>query len=136
MTREGIYEYIARQKTSLISSVDPDGFPATRALIAPIKIEGNDIYFATYMSSKKVRDYLNNPKACVYFYEKGKQFTGVTIKGHMEVLNDQKTKDYFWRPFYKRFYRNGVTDPEYCILKFTGHEASYFCNYKVQDIQL
>lgn len=33
MTKEEIYEFIARQKTSIITSVGEDGYPATRALI-------------------------------------------------------------------------------------------------------
>lgn len=83
MTKEGIYEFIARQKTSIISSVSEDGYPATRALIQPVLIDGNDIYFATYTSSRKVAHYRANPKACVYFYEKGRNFSGVEIKGKM-----------------------------------------------------
>lgn len=81
MTKEGIYEFIARQKTSILSSVGEDGYPAIRALIQPVLIEENVIWFATYTSSRKVRHYRVNPKACVYFYEKGRNFQGAEIKG-------------------------------------------------------
>lgn len=80
MTKEGIYEFIARQKTSIISSVGEDGYPATRALIQPVLIDGNDIYFVTYTSSRKVAHYRTNPKVCVYFYEKGRSFSGVEFE--------------------------------------------------------
>lgn len=123
MLREQIYEFIARQKTSLISSVDEEGYPATRALIRPVLIDGNDIYFATYTSSRKVRHYRSNPKSCVYFYEKGRNFQGTEIKGSMQVCTDSETKQRFWKPFFNRFYRRDVTDPDYCILKFTDFEA-------------
>lgn len=136
MTKEGIYEFIARQKTSIISSVGEDGYPATRALIQPVLIEENVIWFATYTSSRKVRHYRAEPKACVYFYEKGRNFQGVEIKGTMEVCTDQQTKERFWKPFFTRFYRKGVTDPDYCILKFTGFEAEWFASQKTQTIQL
>ena len=136
MTKENIYEFIARQKTSIISSVDKEGYPATRALIEPVLVDGNDIYFATYTSSRKVSHYRNNSKACVYFFEKGRNFQGVEIKGNMEVLTDTATKERFWKPFFKRFYKKGVTDPDYCILKFTGFEAVYFGNFKVQTVKL
>ena len=136
MTKENIYEFIARQKTSIISSVDEDGYPATRALIEPVSVDGNDIYFATYTSSRKVSHYRNNPKACVYFFEKGRNFQGVEIKGNMEVLTDTATKERFWKPFFKRFYKKGVTDPDYCILKFTGFEAVCFGSFKVQTVKL
>lgn len=136
MTKEGVYEFIARQKTSIISSVGEDGYPATRALIQPVLIEENVIWFATYTSSRKVRHYRAEPKACVYFYEKGRNFQGVEIKGMMEVCTDQQTKERFWKPFFTRFYRKGVTDPDYCILKFTGFEAEWFASQKTQTIQL
>lgn len=136
MTREDIFEFIAKQKTSIISSVGEDGFPATRALIQPVLIEENVIYFATYTSSRKVRHYRANPKACVCFYEKGRNFQGAEIKGNMEVLTDRVTKERFWKPFFNRFYRKGVTDPDYCILKFTGFEAEWFSNQRTQTIDL
>lgn len=136
MTKENIYEFIARQKTSIISSVDEEGYPATRALIEPVLVDGNDIYFATYTSSRKVSHYRNNSKACVYFFEKGRNFQGVEIKGNMEVLTDTATKERFWKPFFTRFYKKGVTDPDYCILKFTGFEAVCFGSFKVQTVKL
>ncbi len=136
MTREGIYEFISRQKTSVISSVSEDGYPATRALIQPVLIDGNDIYFATYTSSRKVAHYRQNPKACVYFYEKGRSFSGVEIKGKMEVLTDEAVKQRFWKPFFNRFYKKGVTDPDYCILKFSGFEAEWFTNQHTETVAL
>ena len=136
MTKEGIYEFIARQKTSILSSVGEDGYPATRALIQPVLIEENVIWFATYTSSRKVRHYRANPKACVYFYEKGRNFQGAELKGTMEVCTDQATKERFWKPFFTRFYRKGVTDPDYCILKFTGVEAQWFASQRTQTIKL
>ncbi len=136
MTREGIYEFIGRQKTAIVSSVGEDGYPATRALIQPVLIDGNDIYFATYTSSRKVAHYRANAKACVYFYEKGRCFSGAELKGKMEVLTDMPTKRRFWKPFFTRFYKNGVSDPDYCILKFTGFEAQWFSTQRTETVKL
>lgn len=136
MTKEEIIEFIKKQKTSIISSVDELGYPWTRALIQPRYIDNDNIYFATYTSSNKVKHYLHNNKACIYFYAKGKNFEGVMIKGTMEVVTDQKIKNKFWMPFYKRFYKKGVIDPEYCILKFTCEEAEWFSNFKTETISM
>lgn len=38
MIKEEIQEFIARQKTSIVSSVGKDGYPTTRALIQPVLI--------------------------------------------------------------------------------------------------
>ena len=57
MTKEKLFEFIKKQKTAFISSVDEQGYPVTRAMLAPREIDGNDIYFSTNTSSKKVKQY-------------------------------------------------------------------------------
>ena len=137
MTKEQIYEFIKKQKTAFISSVDENGFPATRAMLAPRLIEGNDIYFTTNTSSKKVAQYLGNSKACVYFYERGRfKYQGAMLKGLVEVCTDQPTKELIWRFGDKLFYKQGVTDPDYCVLKFTAFEVEYYCDFKTETIKL
>ncbi|MDE6583442.1 MAG: pyridoxamine 5'-phosphate oxidase family protein, partial [Clostridia bacterium] len=116
-------------------SIDEKGYPVTRAMLAPRKIDGKEIYFSTNTSSKKIKQYLDNPKACVYFYERGRfKYQGVTIKGTMEVCTDQPTKDMIWRFGDKLFYKQGVTDPDYCVLKFTCECAEYYCDFKIENI--
>ena len=34
------------------------------------------------------------------------------LKGKVEVLTDQETKNMLWRPGDKMFYKKGVTDPD------------------------
>ncbi|MDE6105007.1 MAG: pyridoxamine 5'-phosphate oxidase family protein [Clostridia bacterium] len=135
MTKEQILEFIAEQKTAFISSVDRQGYPVTRAMLAPRIIEGNDIYFSTNTSSNKVKQYTENSKACVYFYKRGKfKYQGVCITGEMQICCDQATKDKIWRFGDKLFYKQGVTDPDYCVLKFTCKSAEYYCDFKVEKI--
>lgn len=136
MTKEEIFEFIKKQRTSIISSVDEDGYPWSRALIQPRYIEGNSIYFASYTSSNKVKHYKNNSKASVYFFEKGRNYQGVMIKGNMEIINDYKVKEKLWLPFYYKFYKKGVNDTEYCILKFTCDEAEWFSNFKIEKVNM
>ncbi len=137
MNKEKLFEFIKKQKTAFISSVDENGFPVTRAMLAPRDIEDNDIYFSTNTSSKKVEQYQKNHKACIYFYQRGRfKYQGVCIKGTMQVCTDQETKDRIWRFGDKLFYKQGVTDPDYCVLKFTAQEAEYYCDFKIEIIEL
>lgn len=136
MTKTEIIEFIKRQRTSIITSVDENGYPWTRALIQPRHIENNILYFATYSSSNKVRHYQHNNKASIYFFEKGKNFQGVMITGTMEVISDYKIKEKLWLPFYYKFYKKGMSDPEYCILKFTCEEAQWFSNFKTEQVSM
>ncbi len=137
MTKEKLFEFVAKQKTAFISSVDKNGYPITRAMLAPRRIEDNCFYFSTNTSSNKVKQYLENNKACIYFYERGRfKYQGATIKGTMEVCTDQETKNSIWQFGDKLFYKKGVTDPDYCVLKFIGVEAEYYCDFKIQTITL
>lgn len=136
MTKDKLFKFISKQKTAFISSIDENGFPVTRAMLCPREIDGNNIYFSTNTSSNKVKQYLANNKACVYFYKRGIfKYQGVTIKGSMEVCSDQPTKDKIWRFGDKMFYKQGVTDPDYCVLKFTAIEAEYYCDFKTEEIK-
>lgn len=121
---------IDKQSVAFISSVDSEGFPNTKAMLAPRKREGiKHIYFTTNTSSMRVGQYRENPKSCVYFCDK-RFFRGVMLKGVMEVLEDQATKEMIWREGDKMYYPLGVTDPDYCVLKFTAQSGRYYSNFK------
>ena len=137
MDKEQIFRFISKQKTAFIASVNEQGCPIIRAMLAPRKIDGNEIYFSTNTSSNKVKQSLANNKACIYFYKRGKiKYQGVTIIGEMQVCTDQETKDGMWRFGDRLFYKQGVTDPDYCVLKFTGKTAEYYCDFKIETIEL
>ncbi len=135
MDKMQIFKFISEQKTAFIASVNAQGFPVVRAMLAPRKIDGNDIYFSTNTSSNKVKQYLENNKGCVYFYKRGKfKYQGLSIMGEMEVCTDQATKEMIWRFGDKLFYKQGVTDPDYCVLKFKCINAEYYCDFKIETI--
>ena len=132
-----IFKFIKKQKTAVITSIDENGYPATRAMLTPRIIEAKYLYFSTNTSSNKVNQYLKNKKACVYFYKKGKiKYQGVMIKGSMEVCQDAITKERVWRFGDSLFYKQGVTDPDYCVLKFECQEMEYYCDLKIEHISL
>lgn len=137
MTKDKIFEFIKEQKTAFLSTVDENGFPVTRAMLAPRKFDGNAVYFSTNTSSRKVAQLSADSKACVYFYKRGRfKYTGVTLLGTAEICTDQPTKDEIWRVGDGMFYKKGKTDPDYCVIKFTAIEAEYYCDLKVERIVL
>jgi general stress protein 26 len=121
---------IDKAGVSIISSVDETGFPNTKAMIPPRKREGiRYIYFTTNTSSMRVKQYFDNPKACVYFFDK-RFFRGITLLGTMEVLQDKVSKEMIWKDGDEMYYSKGVTDPDYCVLKFTADTGRYYSNFK------
>ena len=124
---------IEKQTTAFISSVDADGFPNMKAMLAPRKREGIRIfYFTTNTSSQRVGKYRNDPKACIYFCDK-RFFRGIVLRGIMEVLEDSESKEMIWQPGDTMYYPLGVTDPDYCVLKFTAQSGRYYSNFKSED---
>ena len=127
--------FIKRRKVAFICSVDADGYPNVKAMLKPRKTDGlKHFYFTTNTSSMRVGQYLNNPCASVYFYHKGLiNYTGVMLRGKMEVLTDKETKEMIWRKGDTVFYKGGVTDPDYCVLKFTAESGRYYRNLKTES---
>ena len=85
----------------------------------------------------RVKQYMKNPNASIYFYHKGLiKYTGVMLKGKMEVLTDQQTKDMIWRKGDTIFYKGGVTDPDYCVLRFNAESGRYYCDLKTESFKV
>ena len=137
MTKEQVFNFINEQKTAMISSVDENGFPNTKAMLAPRKIDGNDFYFSTNTSSMRVSQYNANEKARIYFYKRGRfSYTGVMLIGVMQVLTDQSVKDEIWHIGDTMFYKKGKTNPDYCVLKFTAQKCRVYKDLKTTWIEL
>ena len=138
MDIEKIRGFIRRQKVAFICSVDGEGVLNVKAMLRPRKIDGvKSFYFSTNTSSMRVKQYLANPKASIYFYHKGLiKYVGVMLVGTMEVLTDQKSKNMIWKKGDKLFYKKGVTDPDYCVLKFTATKGRYYCDLKTESFDI
>ena len=135
---EKVSKLIDKAKVSIISSVDGEGFPNTKAMLKPRIRNGlREFYFSTNTSSNRVSQYEKNSKACIYFYYKGKiKYEGVMLKGIMEVLKDQEIKDKVWKKYDYLFYRKGKTDPDYCVLKFTAESGRYYCDLETESFDI
>ena len=135
MTQKEIFDFVDSRKTAFIASVDEDGFPNIKAMLAPRERDGVTFYFTTNTSSARVKQYLSNPKASIYFYHRGRfRYTGVMLKGTMRVLTDPETKKRLWRTGDTLFYKGGVTDPDYCVLQFTASSGRYYQDLKTENI--
>ena len=138
MDLDVLAKFIKRQKVAFICSVDEEGFPNAKAMLRPRKTEGlREFYFSTNTSSMRVAQFRRDPHACIYFYHKGLiRYTGVMLKGTMEVLTDQATKDLIWRRGDTMFYKAGVTDPDYCVLRFTAVSGRYYCDLRTESFRI
>lgn len=135
---EKLEEFVAKRSISFIASVDEDGFPNMKAMLAPRKINGlKEFWFTTNTSSMRVAQFRANNRASIYFYEKGRfSYQGLMLVGTMEVLEDQQSKDMIWQFGDTIYYKGGKIDPDYCVLKFTANKGRYYSNFKTESFEI
>ena len=127
---------IDKQGVSYIASISEDGFPNIKAMLAPRKRIGiKEFYFTTNTSSMRAAQYRKNPNASIYFCDK-RFFRGVMLVGSMEVLEDAENKEMIWREGDTMYYPLGVTDPDYCVLKFAATGGRYYSNFKSETFEI
>ena len=130
---ETIGNLIDKQSVSFISSVDENGFPNTKAMLAPVKRKGiKTIYWHTNSPSMRVKQYRNNPKACIYFCDE-QSFRGVMLKGTMEVVDDIEVKKEIWKDGFSMYYQGGMDGGDFIILKFSAETGRYYSNFRSED---
>ena len=127
---------IDKQGTAFIASVDGEGFPNLKAMLAPRERRGiREFWFTSNTSSRRAKQYRDEPKAAIYFCDK-RFFRGVMLRGTMEVLEDAESKERSWQDGDTMYYPGGVTDPDYCVLKFTASSGRYYANFSSEDFEV
>ena len=58
------------------------------------------------------------------------------LKGTMEVLQDNVSKEMIWREGDEMYYPKGVTDSDYCVLRFTAQNGRYYSNFKSVNFEV
>ena len=110
-----------------VGSINESGFPQIKGMLV---LEHEDLkihYFSTNTSSKRVKQFLENPKACVYYCVETKdKYKGALFTGTIEVCTDHETKAMLWREGCEIYYPKGVDDDDYCVYKFTAENVNYY----------
>ncbi len=123
--KDEIRELLETAKSVYISSVNEAGYPNTKAVFT-LSSEGIAThYFSSNLSARRTGQYLQNPKACIYFCRET-DFQGLMLVGRMQVLTDRAHKARLWREGYEIYYPKGIDDEDYCILKFTAAHGNYY----------
>lgn len=125
---------IDKEKTIFVGSVDAEGFPNIKAMLQTRKREGlKHIYLSTNTSSMRVSQFLKNNRACLYVCNT-RFFKGVMLRGTMEILTDSTSKEMIWQEGDTMYYPEGVTDPDYCVLKFTAFSGRWLLTIFLRSV--
>jgi general stress protein 26 len=84
--------------------------------------QGLVAYFATSVSSAKVRDIRANPAVSLYYCD-ADNVRGVMLTGRGEILTDAGLKRALWHDSWSIYWAGGAADPDYCVLRVTPQEA-------------
>ncbi|MDR3069824.1 MAG: pyridoxamine 5'-phosphate oxidase family protein [Propionibacteriaceae bacterium] len=125
-----------KSKFAVVGSVAENGHPNVKAMLVSAHDGEDTFYFDSNNSSARVSQWLANPAACLYFFRGFPIYEGVMLEGEMEILNDDASKQARWKPSMKRVYPAGITDPDYCVLRFTAKTARFYRWLKTQTFTL
>src|SRR3990172_11146103 len=122
-----------------VTTIDPDGFPQTRAmfnlrrkeqfpgLAALFKDHLDDflVYFTTNTSSPKIDHIKKNPKVSIYYCKPG-EFRGLMLSGEMDIVIDRAEKEKVWQKGWEMYYPGGVHDLDHTVLRLRPAAVKYY----------
>lgn len=127
---------IEKSDMALVCYIDENECPVTKAMLKPREREGiKTFWFTTNTSSNKVKCYKKNNKASIYFVDH-RNFCGINLIGEMEVLETADAKERIWRKGDEMYYPGGVTDSDYCVLRFTAERGRYYSNFHSDNFEI
>ena len=117
--------------------LDENGYPTISA-ISLVKPESvTELYFATGLAGNKVKRLQKNNKSSIcVFSGSDDDLYNITLVGTAEILTDQETKIKYWLDWFSHVYEGGITDPNYCVVKFTTKRVSMYINHEDAEIIL
>lgn len=120
--KEKAAQMVASAQVVTVASIDDNGYPRP-VVMSKLKEENGTIYLSTGTSSAKTAHFKANPKAGVSIVRGG---DSITYTGEMTIVTDEAIKRSLWDDWMLPHFPGGVTDPEYCVLKFTPIAATYW----------
>ena len=128
---------ITRCDVATLTSINEKGYPRT-CLLSIAKADGfSDVYFVTSKRSElngKATHFEKNPKASVCYFLGG---DSVTLIGTVEFVTDREVQEAVWKETYRKFFKNGIDDLKFRLIKFHTTEATFWiegkfrtCKYK------
>lgn len=126
---------IRESQVCMISYINMEGYPITRAMMLPRKIEPHGVFlFSTNTISNKVTNFKRDAKASVYFFDKEK-FIGISLIGRMSIVDDIEVKHSVWLDGDEMFYKSGKDGGDYVAMKFVAESGNIYMNLQSQEFK-
>ena len=122
--KKQVIELITRNRYSNLITFGPYGAPHGRIMTNLPLGKGMVIWFATGLSTNKIKDIKKNPTVSVFVDDPDDQ-TYASIVGNAEIVTDNRMLKKFWQEPFGFFFPGGPSDPDYCLLKITPKKVEY-----------
>jgi len=116
--------------------IDENGYPSASAIILCNPENISKLYFITTMDSNKAKRLQKNSKACINCYTVE---NNLTLVGEAEIFTDQELKNEHWKKWLELgvdIYADGVSDPNYCFVRFTTKRVSLWIDNEGAEFTL
>ena len=120
-------QFFKTRNDASFSVIDESGFPSASAIWLMGHESVAEIYFSTPSGSNKHKRLQKNKNACICTYA---EFNNLTLVGEAEILTDLESKSKHWQEPFIHIYPGGVTDPNYCVIKFTTKRVSMHIDHE------
>jgi len=118
-------ELVKRSEIVMLGTNGSDGYPNVKAMLN-VEAEGlNSFWLSTNTSSKRVKQLLEDKRACLYFVDQ-ESFIGLMLVGDIEVRQDEAARKRLWSDGDERYYSLGVSDPDYSVLHFKATRGNLY----------
>jgi len=118
---ESANEMIKTCANACIGVIDENGSPSVSAISLCNPETISELYFTTTLDSNKAKRLQKDNRASICYFS---AMNNITLVGETEIFTDQETKDKYWQAWFAEVYPGGVTDPNYCVIKFTTKRVS------------
>lgn len=126
---------INRSRITVVACNGQEGYPLTKAMF---KVENQGlktVWLSTNTSSQRVSAFRKDPRASLYFMDT-EAVKGLMLIGKMEVLTDLESRKRLWSDGCERYYPQGVTDPDYSVLRFTASCGRYYHSLETESFDI
>jgi general stress protein 26 len=128
-----VSEIINECEEGYFSYIDKNSFPhtATRS-----KIKGDNIskfYFSTDLSGDMATAIIKDSRAGICFRQEN---NNITLTGRAKVITDPIIKKEMWLDWFINHYKEGPTDPEYCIIEFETKNLSLWVDNQIEKCSI
>lgn len=122
--KKSVVDLLKRTRYSKLITFGADGAPHGRIMTNLPLDKDMVIWFATGLSTNKIKDIKKNPSVSVFVDDPDDQ-TNASIIGKAEIVTNTRLLKKFWQEPFGFFFPKGPSDPDYCLLKIIPKKVEY-----------